>query len=163
MHSTERHHAIDCMDTLWSDIDIPELQGKVIGNGGNDYLAVQFWTHDKNGACDVSTHPGSEHPGTPRNENESTNNCPIQQYVSHVDSHDSHQLTTQEQWVSLKFNSNKGWSSLSSIEWAKEKQWISVRDSMNCLNATTPKSPSHSWEPCPPGWLKRFNYKKRKE
>ena len=68
------------LSTAWTrydlTFDIPELQGKVIGNGGNDYLAVQFWTHDKNGACDVSTHPGSEHPGTPRNENESTNNCP---------------------------------------------------------------------------------------
>ena len=66
--------------TAWTrydlTFDVPQLQGKVIGNSGNDYLGIQFWTHDSNGSCSVSTHPGTTHPASPRNNDPGTDACP---------------------------------------------------------------------------------------
>tara|TARA_Y100001963_G_C6787499_1_gene453651 strand:+ start:1039 stop:1881 length:843 start_codon:yes stop_codon:yes gene_type:complete len=54
--------------------DVPELQGKVVGNVGNDYLAVQFWTHERNGSCSMSTFDAN-YPATPRGDTPGTNLC----------------------------------------------------------------------------------------
>jgi len=35
-------------------LDVPSTKGKIIGNVGNDYLAIQLWTHFEDGCCLIS-------------------------------------------------------------------------------------------------------------
>ena len=46
-------------------LDVPSVEGKIVGNVGNDYLAIQLWTHFKDGECSLSN-GDVEVPETPR-------------------------------------------------------------------------------------------------
>ena len=46
-------------------LDVPSVEGKIVGNVGNDYLAIQLWTHFKDGVCLLSNND-VEVPATPR-------------------------------------------------------------------------------------------------
>jgi hypothetical protein len=43
------------VNTEWTQyevvLDIPSIDGKIIGNAGNDYLAIQIWTYFNDGEC----------------------------------------------------------------------------------------------------------------
>jgi hypothetical protein len=55
-------------------LDIPSIDGKIIGNAGNDYLAIQIWTYFKDGNCLLSD-GNVEAPATPRARGGSGSSC----------------------------------------------------------------------------------------